>query len=89
MANPFLLETIRGTAATNTVQIASLIATLSRSIELLSADIEAEEATTAVHDTSNPDCSMLARSLRACRENIKVTLGALQKLVGETAAEAA
>jgi hypothetical protein len=43
MANPYLLETIRGTAAANRLQIATLIGSLSRSVELLTVDIEHEE----------------------------------------------
>jgi hypothetical protein len=81
MANPYPLETIRRAAATNQAQIASLIATLSRSVDFLTADIEAEEATTGIHDMSESDYSLLARSLRARRENIKGSIDALGALV--------
>jgi len=44
MANSYLLETLRGTAAINGLQIATLIGSLSRSLELLTVDIEHEES---------------------------------------------
>jgi hypothetical protein len=55
MANPFLLETIRATPATNTVQIASLIATLTRSVDILTVDIKDAEAAAGVRDVTDPD----------------------------------
>jgi hypothetical protein len=50
MANPYLVETIRRTAATDQLQIASLIATLSRSVAILAAEIEHEEERAGVRD---------------------------------------
>ena len=44
MANSSLIETLRGTAAANGLQIATLIESLLRSVELLTVDIEHEEA---------------------------------------------
>jgi hypothetical protein len=44
MANSFLIETLRGTAAVNGLQIATLIGDLSRSVELLTVDIEHGDA---------------------------------------------
>ena len=43
MANSYLLETPRRTAAINRLQIATLIGSLSRSVALLTVDIEHEE----------------------------------------------
>ncbi len=85
MANPYLLETIRGTAATNKLQIASLVATLSRSVDILTADIEHEETRVGVRDLSDPAYPVLARSLRTRRENIMVTIASLEALIQETA----
>ena len=68
MANSYLLETLRGTAAINGLQIATLIGSLSRSVELLTADIEHEEARAGVRDLSDPTYPVLARSLRAREE---------------------
>jgi hypothetical protein len=70
MANSYLPETLRGTAAANSLQIATLIGSLSRSLALLSVDIEHEEERGGVHDLSDPAYPVLARSLRARRENI-------------------
>src|SRR5690348_8885213 len=69
MANSFLLETLRGTAAVNGLQIATLIGSLSRSVALLTVDIEHEETRVGVRDLSDPAYPVLARSLRARREN--------------------
>ena len=84
MANPYLLETIRGTAAANSLQIATLISNLSRAVDMLTADIEQEEARVGVHDVSDPTYPVLARSLRERRENIGVTIAALEALVQGT-----
>jgi hypothetical protein len=89
MANPFLLETIRGTAATKQVQLASLIATLTRSVDILTADIEDAEAAARVHDVSDQNYSVLARSLRTRRDNLRVTIGAREGLVQGTPKAAA
>ena len=81
MANSFLIETLRGTAAVNRLQIATLIGNLSRSVELLTVDIEHEETQAGVRDLADPAYPVLARSLRARRENIKETIALLEGLV--------
>ena len=81
MANSFLIETLRGTAAVNGLQIATLIGDLSRSVELLTVDIEHEETQAGVRDLADPAYPVLARSLRARRENIKETIALLEGLV--------
>jgi hypothetical protein len=47
MANPYLPETLRTTAATNKLQIATPTGDLWRSVEVLMADIEHEECAQA------------------------------------------
>ena len=84
MANSYLLETIRGTAATNKLQIAALISNLSRTVDILAADIEHEEARAGVYDVSDPTYPVLARSLRVRRENIRTTIASLEGLVQGT-----
>ena len=84
MANSYLLETPRGTAAVNRLQIATLIESLLRSVELLTVDIEHEETRAGVRDLSDPTYPVLARSLRARRENIRVTIASLEALVQGT-----
>jgi hypothetical protein len=78
MANLYRLETLRETAAVNGQKIATLIGNLSRSVEMLTIDIEHEETQTGVRDLSDPDYPVLAQSLRVRRENIRVTIGFLK-----------
>ena len=84
MANSSLIETLRGTAAANRLQIATLIESLLRSVELLTVDIEHEEARAGVRDLSDPTYPVLARSLRARKDNIRATIASLEMLDQET-----
>ena len=84
MANSYLPETRRRTAATNRVQIATLIGDLWRSVEVLTADIEHEEMCSGVRNFADPNYPVLARSLRARRENIGATMASLEMLDQET-----
>ena len=84
MAYSYLLETPRGTAAIKKLQIATLIGDLSRKADILTADIEHEEMRSGVRDLANPAYSVLARSLRMRRENIRVTVASLETLVQVT-----
>ena len=84
MANSCLLETLRGTAATNKLQIATLIGSLSRSVELLTVDIAHEEARAGVRDLSDPAYPVLARGLRARRDNLMETIALLEALAQGT-----
>jgi hypothetical protein len=80
MANSYRLEMLRGTAAVHGPQIATLIGSLSRSVELLTVDIDHEEARAGVRDLSDPTYPVLARSLRVRRENIGATIAMLENL---------
>jgi hypothetical protein len=80
MANSYLLETLQRTAATNRLQTATLIGSLSRTFELLTVDIEHEESRVGVRDVSDPTYPVLARSLRVRRENIGATIALLENL---------
>ena len=80
MANSYLPETLRGTAAVNRLQIATLIGSLSRSADLLTVDIEHEETQAGVRDLSDPTYPVLAQSLRARRDNIRATIAMLENL---------
>lgn len=60
-ANPYLLETHRKTEAVNRLQIATLMGSLSRSVELLTVNIEQEESRAGFHDQSDPAYPVLAR----------------------------
>jgi hypothetical protein len=78
MANSSQIETLRGTAAANRLQIATLIESLSRSVELLTVDIEHEETRAGVRDLSDPSYPVLARSLRSRKDNIRATIASLE-----------
>ena len=84
MANSYLPETPRATAAIKRLQIATLIGDLSRKADILTADIEHEETRSGVRDVSDPAYPVLARSLRERRENIRVTIASLEVLVQGT-----
>ena len=84
MSNSYLFETLRGTAAANGPQIATLIGSLSRSVELLTVDIDHEEVRAGVHDLSDPAYPVLARSFRMRRDNIRVTIASLEAAVRGT-----
>ena len=81
MANPYLPETLRRTATVNQLQIATLIGSLTRSLDLLTADIEHEEERAGTRDLADPAYPVLARSLRVRRENIRVTIASLNAVV--------
>jgi hypothetical protein len=84
MANLYPIETLRGTAASHQLHIATLIGNLSRSVKILAADIEQEEARAGVRDVLDPTYPVLARSLRARRDNIGATIVALEAMVQGT-----
>jgi hypothetical protein len=84
MANLYPVETRRGTAATNQLHIATLIANLSRSVDILTADIEHEEVRAGVRDVLDPTYPVLAQGLRKRRDNIRVIIAALEALVHGT-----
>ena len=84
MANPYLPETLRGTAATNKLQIVTLIGELSQSVDILTAEIQHEEARAGINNLANPAYPVLARSLRKRRENIGATIASLQRVIHGT-----
>jgi hypothetical protein len=84
MENPYPLETPGATAWTTRLQVRALIGDLSQSVDLLTAEIEQEETRVGVHDVDAPNYPVLARSLRARRENIRVTVASLESVVQGT-----
>ena len=66
------------TSLREVAQIKTLIASLTRSVEFLNFDIDAEEERARVRDVFNPAYPILARHLRARRDNLNVTITALQ-----------
>jgi hypothetical protein len=80
MATAYPLETPRVTTASNRLQIATLIGSLSRTFELLTVDIEFEENRAGVRDLSDPAYPVLARGLKMRRDNIGTTIAMLENL---------
>ena len=84
MANPHLPETFRATTAVNRLRIATLIADLTRTVDILTVDIEHEETRAGVRDLADPAYPVLARSLMERRENVGATIGSLEALIQGT-----
>lgn len=82
MADTYQLETSRRTATADSLRIATLIGSLSRSVELLTFNVEHEESRIGVHDLSDPAYPVLARSLRMRRDNIRATIASLEASAG-------
>ncbi|KRR18180.1 hypothetical protein CQ14_24960 [Bradyrhizobium lablabi] len=66
--------------------MAKLIESLARSVELLSIEIEHEEARAGVYDLSAVTYPVLARSLRSRKENIRITIASLEAQLHATEA---
>jgi len=81
MANPYLPETLRATAAVNRLRIAILIADLTRTADILTADIEHEEERAGVRDLADPAYPVLARTLRVRRQNLMATIASLEAVI--------
>lgn len=80
MENPYLSETLRPAAAVNRLRIATLIADLTRTADILTADIEQEEARAGARRLTDPAYPVLARTLRMRRENIGATIASLENI---------
>jgi hypothetical protein len=59
-------------------QLRMLITDLSRTVQILDADIAAEEKRSRVHDLVDADCSVLTRMLGTRRRNLMVTIASLK-----------
>jgi hypothetical protein len=72
----------RAAADREATQTRTLIADLYRIVAILDADIAAEEEQVGVVDLTRPEYPLLARKLRARRDNLLETVGQLrQRLV--------
>ena len=58
--------------------VGKLIVALRQTAEAIDASIEAEEGRTRLRDLRDPSYSLVARSLRARRENLRVTISMLE-----------
>jgi hypothetical protein len=81
MGKSYLTGTVRRAPTTNRLQIATLVADLSRSMALLTAEIEQQEKKRHMSDFSNPHYPLLARTLRVRRANIEATIASLEGMV--------
>jgi hypothetical protein len=60
-------------------QTKSLIADLDRIVQILDVDVADEEERAGVFDTTRPEYSILARALKARRDNLVDTIAALRQ----------
>ena len=60
-------------------RIETLIANLNQSVDILNVDIETEVARAKVTGISDPGYPIIARQLRARRDNLQMTITALQE----------
>ncbi|KRQ93274.1 hypothetical protein CQ12_22300 [Bradyrhizobium jicamae] len=66
--------------------MARLIESLTRSVELLTVDIEYDEARAGVYDLSAVTYPVLARSLKVRKDNIRITIASLEAQLHATEA---
>jgi len=78
MANSYPIETLRDALAINRLRIATLIRDLSRLVEILTADIEHEETRSGTRNLADLNYPVLARTLRARRDNLGATIVSLE-----------
>ena len=81
MAKQHLFETARDIAPRDMSQIEKLIGRLARTAEIIDTDIRHEEQLVSVSDTRDPAYPMIARTLKARRDNLIASIGFLQALV--------
>lgn len=62
----------------NVLKTRRLIADIRRVVDILNADIAAEEEVSGISDPSRPDYPILARALSARRANLESTLASLE-----------
>ncbi len=67
------------TPAREALQIRSLIADITRIIQIIEGDIAAEEEQAGIFDRSHAGYPMLARTLGARRDNLMDTIAALER----------
>ena len=79
-------ETTRESAVREAVVIGKILADLVRSVQLIEREIEAKEERASVSDRSDVKYPMLARALIERRDNLKMTIDALEQRLAERAA---
>jgi hypothetical protein len=79
-------ENVDRTAVREAATIENMIADLQRVVEVLDCDVSTEEERTRVRDCSDARYPMLARNLAARRDNLRVTIAALEARLSSTSA---
>lgn len=72
-------DTRRESAARKVAVIGKILADLARTIQLIESDIAVEEARARVSDRSDVKYPILARTLIERRDNLKMTIAALEQ----------
>jgi hypothetical protein len=72
-------ETTRESAAREIAVIGKILADLVRTVQLIESDIAAEEERAGVSDRSDAKYPILARTLIERRDNLKMTIAALEQ----------
>ena len=72
-------ETTRESSAREAAVIRKILADLVRTVQLIESDIATEEARAGVSDRSNVNYPILARTLIERRDNLKMTIAALEQ----------
>jgi hypothetical protein len=78
-------ETAHASAIREVAVVSKILADLVRTLELIESDIAAEEERVGISDRSDLKYPMLARSLIERRNNIKMTIAALERRITERA----
>lgn len=82
-------ETGRQSAAREAAAIGKMLADLVRTVQLIESDIAAEQVRAGVSDRSDVKYPILARTLTERRDNLKMTIAALEQRHTERAQERA
>ncbi len=72
-------ETARESAVREVAAISKMLADLVRTVQLIESEIAAEEERTRVSDRSDVKYPILARTLIERRDNLKMTIAALEQ----------
>ncbi len=78
-------ETARESATREVTVISKILADLVRTVQLIESDIAAEEGRVRISDRSDARYPMLARTLIERRDNLKMTIAALELRLTERA----
>jgi hypothetical protein len=71
-----------GAATREVTQSRALITDLNRLVDVLNVDIDSREQTAGVTDLARPEYPVVARAMRARRDNLLQTISALRNRVG-------